>query len=148
VAIQPDGSTLVGGRFTFPRAGLLRLKPDGTPDTTFLPQPSGSGLLARALAIQPDGQVLVGGDFNSIAGSTRNNLARLLNSQPAFERLEMDGSTLRWLRSGSGPEVGNVRFDYSTDGTNWVYLNTGLRASEGWVVSHASIPQSAAARQS
>ncbi|GFO70336.1 hypothetical protein GMLC_39150 [Geomonas limicola] len=55
------GKLLLGGDFTAPRAGLVRLSLTGAPDPGFAaPDPGGS---VFALALQGDGKVLVGGTF-------------------------------------------------------------------------------------
>ena len=83
IALQADGKILMGGFFTTlsPNGGapvtrnrIARLNPDGTLDTTFDPNASGS---VRALAVQPDGKILAGGQFTTIGGATRNRFARL-----------------------------------------------------------------------
>jgi uncharacterized delta-60 repeat protein len=80
LVLQPDGKILVGGTFAQvsgqPRAGLARLLPDGTLDSTFTVG-SGANSNVLCLALQPDGRILVGGSFNLFAGQIRNNLARL-----------------------------------------------------------------------
>ncbi|MGI4760194.1 MAG: hypothetical protein ACRYF0_05780 [Janthinobacterium lividum] len=70
LAAQPDGKILVGGQFSEyndqPHVGLLRILPDGAPDTTFVVDrrtaPAQRLILTPyALAVQPDGKVLAGG---------------------------------------------------------------------------------------
>ena len=43
-------------------------------DTTFNPNVNGG---VNAIAVQPDGKILVGGNFTTVAGQTRNRIARL-----------------------------------------------------------------------
>ncbi|MFE2587261.1 calcium-binding protein, partial [Streptomyces sp. NPDC059378] len=89
VAIDSSGRIVAAGSFGGEMA-VLRLRSDGTPDTTFggdgtvtanpagpVPQEGGQG---RALALQPDGKILVGGEV----GSTRFDFALL--------RFNTDGS--------------------------------------------------------
>ncbi len=80
LVVQPDGKIFVGGTFAQvsgqPRAGLARLNPDGTLDSTFTVG-SGANSNVIALALQPDGRILVGGSFNLFAGQLRNCLVRL-----------------------------------------------------------------------
>jgi uncharacterized delta-60 repeat protein len=82
-AFERDGSLLVAGTFanlTNATGGnLIRLKPDGTLDTTFNPNPNGT---VNLITLQNDGRILIGGSFNSFtpnggAAVTRNRLARL-----------------------------------------------------------------------
>jgi uncharacterized delta-60 repeat protein len=79
-AVQPDGKTLVGGRFTHcgtsTRQYLARLNADGTLDDSFT---MGTELdsAVYALAVQADGRILVGGNFTAFGGIPRQRLARL-----------------------------------------------------------------------
>jgi uncharacterized delta-60 repeat protein len=76
---QPDGSIIIGGRFTVVnnanRSNIARLRPDGTLDIGFLP--SGANGRVRTIVRQADGRILVGGDFSIIGGVTRLSIARL-----------------------------------------------------------------------
>src|SRR5256714_13126067 len=86
IVVQPDGKILLGGDFTTlsPNGGapvtrnrIARLNPDGTLDTAFNPNATGS---VDTIALQTDGKILVGGGFNgasSIGGQPRNYIARL-----------------------------------------------------------------------
>ena len=83
VVVQPDGKILLAGDFTTlaPNGGvsvtrnrIARLNPDGSLDTAFNPNASGS---IYALALQADGKILVGGFFATIGAQTRSNIARL-----------------------------------------------------------------------
>ncbi len=85
LALQTNGSNIsviIGGGFTLvtgtPRAGLARLNPDGSLDTTFDP---GAGTdpntAINAVAVQSDGKVLVGGSFNTFNLITSKSLVRL-----------------------------------------------------------------------
>jgi uncharacterized delta-60 repeat protein len=93
VAAQPDGRVLFGGSIDVSGegVGLVRLKPDGTIDTSF----DGSSLhelaLLTALALQSDGRVLVGG----------SGLVRLLaNGDPdAGFSVELSGDDRWWYRA-------------------------------------------------
>jgi uncharacterized delta-60 repeat protein len=84
VEVQPDGKVLIGGSFTsikgVRRTGLARLNPDGTLDTGFQPQISGSdrGFPTSArLALQSDGKVILAGSFTMVNGVPLTNVARL-----------------------------------------------------------------------
>lgn len=86
VAMESDGSLLVGGDFTesLPGGGtasnLLRVKPDGTLDPTFRPNP---GYRIQGISVQADGSILVSGSFTAVqpsgdpAPTTRNRIARI-----------------------------------------------------------------------
>lgn len=85
LATQHDGGVIVGGRFFSaggqPRAGLLRLLPDGTLDPAWHPAVSYAyDVTARqigALAVDANDKVYVAGLFDAINGAPRQSLARL-----------------------------------------------------------------------
>ncbi len=76
----PDGKNLVGGSFSsigdFQRRNIARINADGSVDSTF-DTSSGPNDAVYAIAVQPDGKILIGGSFTSVAGVTRNRIARL-----------------------------------------------------------------------
>lgn len=80
LALQPDGKIVMGGAFTYvgvsARASVARLNLDGTHDATFVPGIGPNGTV-KAVAVQANGKVLIGGDFRSVAGLTREHIARL-----------------------------------------------------------------------
>ena len=65
LAVQPDGTVLVGGRFGSlggaARPGLARLLPSGLADPSFVPTAPTTGGEVQLLALQPDGRVLLTG---------------------------------------------------------------------------------------
>ncbi|MBI5385354.1 MAG: immunoglobulin domain-containing protein [Verrucomicrobia bacterium] len=83
LAVQADGSILVGGHFTSlggqPRSCIGRLGAAGTLDNWFNP---GAGRTdyppgVNTLVVQPDGKILVGGSFTTLGGQSRKYFARL-----------------------------------------------------------------------
>ncbi len=84
VALQTDGKILIGGSIfnggaTAP-TGAARLNADGSLDATFNAGAiASSGETARVEDIfpLPNGKVLIGGLFERIAGTVKNNIARL-----------------------------------------------------------------------
>lgn len=84
VATQADGSILLGGAFAnlsgATNGNLVRIKPDGTLDTSFNPNPNGQ---VTAIVVQPDGKILLGGGFSSLqpngeaSPTARNRVARI-----------------------------------------------------------------------
>jgi uncharacterized delta-60 repeat protein len=84
LALQQDGSVLIGGNFTQVFAGsavaasqrndIARVNSSGQLDATLNPNNTGAIL---TMAQQANGQVLLGGSFKSIAGVTRNYIARI-----------------------------------------------------------------------
>jgi uncharacterized delta-60 repeat protein len=82
ILVQPDERVLVVGLFlTFSgndaRDGIVRLMPDGTVDSSFVPVTIDDGLLYSA-ALQPDKKVLIGGAFTSVNGAAHPGIARLM----------------------------------------------------------------------
>jgi len=75
VRALPDGRIMVGGSFTefngVQRGGIARLNPDGTIDTSFLPNGggvSGSYHTVFNIAVLPDGRMYIGGWFHEFNG--------------------------------------------------------------------------------
>lgn len=84
VAVQQDGSLIVGGAFNditnaISGSNLLRYRVNGQRDTSFSVKLNGS---VSTIALQPDGKILIGGAFTTV-----NDLAR-----PFLARLNADGS--------------------------------------------------------
>lgn len=81
LALEPDGSRVVGGSFTqedgLPAAGLLRLTPDGERDAGYAAGiGGGTNPQAKALLLQADLGLIVGGEFSTANDQPRTNLAR------------------------------------------------------------------------
>jgi uncharacterized delta-60 repeat protein len=90
LSFEPNGKILMGGTFTqvdgHPSAGLARLNTDGSFDSTFV-----SGLDAtndaffrsvNSVQAGPAGGFYVGGEFSLYGGQARNNLLRLIDTDP------------------------------------------------------------------
>ncbi len=89
IAVQADGKILIGGFFTdvsdaaatHNRATIARHHADGTVDTAFGAEGTGTNLVVSSLAIQADGKILIGGDFTRVSDATgsynRRKIARL-----------------------------------------------------------------------
>lgn len=81
LAVQKDGKVVIGGSFTavngVTRQNLARLNPDGSLDTSFIPQavlgPNGP---VAALLILPDGGILAGGNFETAGNISRTDLVK------------------------------------------------------------------------
>lgn len=82
MAVQPNGSVVVGGDFESAdgasRTGVARLTNSGALDEAFVPSGGGieGGAVVHRLLLQPDGQVVIGGDFQSVGSSVRFSVAR------------------------------------------------------------------------
>ena len=82
VAVQPDGKILIAGQFIkyrgVTRKSIARVNPDGTLDTTFVPQTSDwNGHTIYAMGLQSDGKIIIGGTFPNYNGVQRNGIARI-----------------------------------------------------------------------
>jgi len=145
--LQADGRIWVGGTFSslagVSRNNLARLNPDGTVDP--VPGPATSGAIL-GLALQADGKLIAGGSFTTLFGSSRSRLGRLNNTSAATQNLTTDGSSVTWLRGGSGPEINRAAFAYCTNGTDWIELPTPERITNGWRTANISIPLNATVR--
>ena len=80
MAFEPEGTILIAGDFEFVgatgRSRLARLHANGILDTTFDAQITGIAGLDTVTALT-DGRIIIGGDFTTVAGVTRNFLARV-----------------------------------------------------------------------
>lgn len=74
ILVQPDSKLLVAGDFT---KGIIRLNPDGSPDSNFNNSGSGTNNSVYAIALQPDGKILIAGEFTTYNGVNRKYVARL-----------------------------------------------------------------------
>jgi uncharacterized delta-60 repeat protein len=84
INLQSNGQIIISGSFSVltPNGAttgtgvgsLARVNTDGTIDTTFNPDPSGT---VHAMLTQSDGKILIAGEFTSVAGTSRGYIARL-----------------------------------------------------------------------
>jgi uncharacterized delta-60 repeat protein len=116
LAVQPDGTIVIGGTFTsvwglgassVSRSYVARFNPDGSLDSAFAPSVNGA---VNAVAIQADGKLVIGGVFTRAfpQGATtaiiRNHLARL-NADGSLDtnfELEAGGRTLVSVTQADG----------------------------------------------
>lgn len=107
ITIQPDGKILVAGLFdTFAglaRQKIVRLLPDGTLDSGFIPpqfSAGPAGIYAKPVVLA-NGKILVAGDFSNVNGVAR----------PGVTQLNADGSVdsgfqpSGFARSGNGTPI-------------------------------------------
>lgn len=100
-ASQSDGRVLIAGAAlqvggVAKPAGLVRLNPDGTLDSSFNPAVNGN---IFCLAVQGDGRILVGGEFASVDGTNRLVIARLNGDgslDPTFEFVNAAAGARAW----------------------------------------------------
>lgn len=78
-SLQPDGKIILGGFFTHPQNGIIRLNSDGGVDINFNKVTGANGRV-KSLAIQSNGKILIGGAFSSFNGTACNRFTRLNES--------------------------------------------------------------------
>ena len=100
MANMADGRVVLGGRFQtshgLARRNIVRVKADGTADTTFNPGTGFNGVV-RSLAMLADGRIFAGGEFTSYNGTVAVGAALI----------KTDGSASIALPA---PDVNNVRW--------------------------------------
>lgn len=146
VALQADGRIVLAGDFTavggLPRPRVARLNANGSVQalSTF-DTGNGASQTVACVAIAADGGILIGGTFTNFDGQTRNGFARLLNAE-ATDSLDLSSRlAVRWLRSGTAPEVDPVTFEISTNnGATWAAPVVATRSSNGWEKTGVLLP--------
>lgn len=116
IAVQADGKIIAGGKFTsyneISANRIIRLHPDGTPDTTFL---SGSGLskdAVQVIKINAAGTIAIGGSFNGFYNNSEVSRLFFLNQ---------DGTLKNDFYTGSGPESASVlALESDTEGSWYI----------------------------
>jgi uncharacterized delta-60 repeat protein len=158
IAVQPDGKTIVGGRFfdynDILENNIVRLNSDGSKDTTFI---TGTGFNRKvnSIVLQPDGTIIIGGSFTTYNGATASGIVRLNTDgtkDTSFTAstdiaggvnaiaLEADGKIMLGgdLRSYNGTGVGSI-VRINSDGTRVVTFNTatGLNGLVNTIVAQS-----------
>jgi uncharacterized delta-60 repeat protein len=130
LALQSGGQIVAGGNFTIAngsgRNHIARLNADGTLDTGFLDGIAGANGAVNALVSQSDDRIVIGGAFNSVDGTTRYRIARLMT----------DGSLDTSFNPGSGAD--NAVFALAEsfiDGARVVYLGGAFSTVNGYSLS-------------
>lgn len=158
VALQSDGKILVGGNFTYEDyystnpGRILRMLPDGSPDTTFV---AGSGFnsLVVNINVQPDDKILVCGEYSSYNSNDAAGFIRLnsngsvdssflhgdssvsFNGNPIITKIQPDGKILigGGFSSYSGISA-NFIIRLNTDGSrdDSFQIGTGFYGNPVW----------------
>jgi uncharacterized delta-60 repeat protein len=150
LSLQADGKIVVGGSFNVlageGRAKFGRLNSDGTLDTTFVPSVVNTNqpvlTTVGALASQADGKLIACGLFTECNGQACSGIVRLLADNAVEESLVVNpaGTRVGWRRNGAQPELGQVTFEMSHDGTNFGFLGNGIWSNAGWQLGGLSLP--------
>jgi hypothetical protein len=82
----------------------------------------------------------------TLGGQARTNFGRWNATGPATQTLGRNGSTPRWLRGGTSPEVYRTTFEHSVNGQTWTSLGAGSRIAGGWQLNVASLPANGTVR--
>jgi len=146
-AVQADGRILVGGSFSNiggeTRNSLARLDADGTVDAGFDPDITDAASASiRSVLIQEDGKILAGGRFDTAGTESRDNFVRLTAGNNAQQSLQFINNerTIRWQRTGTGPELLEVRFIAQyLDDLSIVDLGAATRQGNAWVVNNLNL---------
>ncbi|HSD08143.1 T9SS sorting signal type C domain-containing protein [Flavobacterium sp.] len=123
-----DGSFIIGGDFTkynnTTRNRILKIKADGTLDSSFVPVTIGNGGVYALSVDNVSGKILVGGSFTSVGGVPKNRLVRL-NSDGSLDTAftaDVNGSVLAISPESTGGKIvigGNFTI---YNGTSVTYL--------------------------
>jgi len=97
-AVQPDGKTIIAGKFTsvlgIPRNNVARLNADGTLDAGFDPKPNAP---VDSVVVQADGKILLAGEFTAL----QPNGAGAPAERVGIARVNTDGT----LDTGFNPRL-------------------------------------------
>ncbi|HWB02370.1 MAG TPA: choice-of-anchor D domain-containing protein [Verrucomicrobiales bacterium] len=147
LAVQTDGKIIVTGRFReiagVPKTRVARLNADGSLDTGFVAEATGfSDSVVNFAVPTPGGQIYLGGVFMAVNGTARANLARVENGIATSELTIPSLFRVQWLRGGASPETHRVEFEYSSNGTSWNAVGSGVRIPGGWERTGLDMPAS------
>lgn len=139
INIQYDGKVILGGAFTdfsgTSRNSIIRLNSNGNLDNTFDPGTGASDYVTRT-AIQSDGKVLICGAFYTYNGTTKKQIARLINCAPI--------STSQTIVECLGYSITVGSNTYTTTG---IYTDafTGVYGCDSTVITNLTINQPSSA---
>ena len=134
LAVLPNGQILVGGAFTTfngqDYAGLVRLNADGSVDTSFNPNGTGTtgnsyGDGVRSIVVEANGQIVIGGYFSAYNGHPASGVARL----------DADGGLDTSFDAGEGPTDGGV-LAVTVQGNGQVIVGGGFNDFAGYQTNH------------
>lgn len=99
IAMQADGSFVIGGEFTaydgFPCGNIVRVASNGWQDATYNPGGVGANAAVEDIVLQADGKAVVAGYFISVGGVFAPRVARLLTT----------GEVDPGFSTGTGPDA-------------------------------------------
>ena len=146
IALLQDGKILVGGSFSeiggAPRGGLARLHGDGLLDDAYDIPITGK---IHGLAVQDNGGLIVGGSMHHNGSPDPQYLVRVTPSSfPRYQlQIELPQGSIKWFRSGCGPEPQRVIFEGSNASGGWTHLGEGEAFTDltgkGWHMTDSSI---------
>ncbi|MBN8459583.1 MAG: hypothetical protein J0M04_17270 [Verrucomicrobia bacterium] len=144
LALQPDGTILVGGIFfqwnNQPRASIARLNPDGTLDgglniAPYSTTPGQYGTHIYSMVVQPDGKLVAGGWFNYITDTAveHYNLVRFNNEYAPTEpgTIRAVSATITTAENAGSVSVPLSRFGGLTGAVSVSYSITPVNAVPG-----------------
>lgn len=99
IAMQADGSFVIGGEFTaydgFPCGNIVRVASNGWQDATYNPGGVGANAAVEDIVLQADGKAVVAGYFISVGGVFAPRVVRLLTT----------GEVDPGFSTGTGPDA-------------------------------------------
>jgi uncharacterized delta-60 repeat protein len=134
-SVQADGKFLVAESF-LEDGVYFRYDLQGTKDPAFSPLFDN---FATIPTMRADGSFLAVGPFNHVSTKPFSKFALIRNTEPASTSLTFNGSTARWFRSRTSPEVTRTSFEFSADGQTWTNLGSGVRINGGWELGGLNI---------
>jgi uncharacterized delta-60 repeat protein len=143
LALQANGDILLCGSFTMvsgvARGKIARVNTSGVLDATFNPNANST---MQGVTLLPDGKILAHGSFTSFGGVPRTGLVMLHNDNFMLNLTPPDATHVIWSRSATAPELSQVTFDWSADGsTGWQMLGPASRIgiSADWQLTGVSL---------
>jgi uncharacterized delta-60 repeat protein len=127
VAVAPGDKIYVTGAFDLfdglPRAGYVRLRPDGALDPLFDIGTGANGPVFAAVA-QPNSALVIGGDFTACNGIPRTGLARIHGDESSNISVFDLASTTFSVLENAGPAVITVVRSGNTNAAGAIVLST------------------------
>ena len=144
--MQPlvDGTTMLAGGWHWgtaePGERVGRILANGQQDMTYEPVLFDS--LVYGLTLQTGGRIYAGGLFGNANGLPRSHLLAIDPTDGVVDRLERDGTSVTWRRTGVAPMLSAPpQLQVSEDGETWAVHGAMTAMPDGWTAS--GVPETA-----
>ena len=135
-AIAPtgDGGAIIGGDFTFNKTGggtienLARIKPDGTIDETFSPNPNN---FVFHIIVLDNGNILISGSFSAVNGVAAQRFVRLTAAGATDMEWDLSSSSFIYTHARRSDGKYVVGGGFAQLGESAAYQYVGLLDAEG-----------------